>query len=196
MQSTAAPSSSWSTNRWQAPRTCRDAVEMHRVPLHYTPKDCVQAAESWLRSCKDPLKRSPETPLHHGSEPCPGRAAGSVSAPAGHLTPVLTTPDLVPGLGTVTTVRHVYVRHPDTGPDPLRTESEELRKGVNPFPQPGKFWYRHRIGIFRHVRRRSLSGQESVPGGRRRLILKLPTCPRRPRCARRRKGGNARSQQT
>ena len=118
------------TNRWQAPRTCRDAVEMHRVPLHYTPKDCVQAAESWLRSCKDPLKRSPETPLHHGSEPCPGRAAGSVSAPAGHLTPVLTTPDLVPGLGTVTTVCHVHVRHPGPGPGRLPTEWEVLRKRV------------------------------------------------------------------
>ena len=105
--------------------------EMHRVPLYYTPKDCVQAAESWLRSCKDPLKRSPETPLHHGSEPCPGRAAGSVSAPAGHLKPVLTTPDLVPGLGTVTTVCHVHVRHPGPGPGRLPTEWEVLRKGVN-----------------------------------------------------------------
>ena len=119
-----------STMAWQAPRTCRDAVEMHRVPLHYTPKDCVQAAESWLRSCKDPLKRSPETPLHHGSEPCPGRAAGSVSAPAGHLKPVLTTPDLVPGLGTVTTVCHAYVRHPGPGPDPSRQAAGQVRKGV------------------------------------------------------------------
>ena len=143
MQSTAAPSSSWSTNRWQAPRTCGDAVEMHRVPLHYTPKDCVQAAESWLRSCKDPLKRSPETPLHHGSEPCPGRAAGSVSAPAGHLKPVLTTPDLVPGLGTVTTVCHVYLRHPGPGPDPIPLAAEQRGKGllINPFTAsvPGIF---------------------------------------------------------
>ncbi len=61
----------WSTMAWKAPRTCRDAVEMHHVPLHNTPKDCVQAADSWLRSCKDPLTRSPETPLHRPPHDAP-----------------------------------------------------------------------------------------------------------------------------
>ena len=108
---------------------------MHHAPLHYTTKDCLRAADSWLRSCEDPLTRSPETPLHRGPQPCSGPPAGSVSAPAGHLAPVLTTPDLVPGLGVVTSVRHVYLRHTGPGPDPSRQAADQRRKGVNPFPE-------------------------------------------------------------
>ena len=54
---------------------------------------------------------------------------GLVTAPTGHLAPDLTTADIVPALGTVTSVSHGYPGGPGRGLRALALAVQVLRKG-------------------------------------------------------------------